>query len=205
MGSNAPARCGGISGTLAGSLADRAVYRAAQGLRAACTLFIILPMAPGRESLRACGRPRTRRGDTDPFLTSHMGNGRRFKRAMKANLFRGGLGGGVKMSEVLLDFADPLLRGFSLPEDRETFVAALKIASVLWNEAVRPGKHGANELYATLNDAVGAPRDPDMEKIFDAMIARGRLLYGNLDRIITGVHVDVDGNGQCTVRVISAV
>jgi hypothetical protein len=31
------------------------------------------------------------------------------------------------------------------------------------------------------------------------------LLYPDLDRLITGVHVSVGGDGDCTVRVISAV
>ena len=56
-----------------------------------------------------------------------MGNSRRFKRAMRTGRFRGrvdgGGYGGIKMSEVLLDFAEPLVQGLSLPEDREAFVA----------------------------------------------------------------------------------
>ena len=52
---------------------------------------------------------------------------------------------------------------------------------------------------------MGGPRDPDMERLFDAVIARGRLLYPYLDRLITSVHVSVGDDGECTVRVISAV
>jgi hypothetical protein len=113
--------------------------------------------------------------------------------------------GGIKMSEVLLDFAEPLVGGLSLPEDREAFVAALKIASLLWNESVRPGEAGSRELCARLNDAMGGPRDPGMEKLFEAVIARGRLLYPHLDRIIASVDVTVDDDGECTVRVFSAM
>lgn len=134
-----------------------------------------------------------------------MGNSRRLKRAMRASHSRGSMGGGVKMSEVLLDFAEPLVRGLSLPEDRKAFAAALKVAGLLWNEAVSPGPGGSKELYSKLSDAMAGPRDPGMEKLFDAVIARGRLLYPHLDRIITSVHVSVGGDGDCTVRVISAV
>jgi hypothetical protein len=109
------------------------------------------------------------------------------------------------MSEVLLEFAEPLVGGLSLPDDREAFVAALKMAGLLWNEAVCPGEGGSEELYATLSDAMGGPRDPGMEKLFDAVIARGRLLYPDLDRLITSVHVSVGADGNCTVRVMSAV
>ncbi|WP_420125963.1 hypothetical protein [Longimicrobium sp.] len=138
-----------------------------------------------------------------------MGNSRRLKRAMKGSRSRGHMDGsgygGIKMSEVLLDFAEPMLRDFSLPEDRELFVATVKIAGLLWNEAVRPRKGGTAELYAKLYQAAGGTRDPDMEKLCDAVIARGRLLYPHLDRLITGVHVTVEGDGECTVRVISSV
>lgn len=138
-----------------------------------------------------------------------MGNSRRFKRAMKDSRSRGRMDGGgyggIKMSEVLMDFAEPLVRGLSLPEDREEFVAALKIAGVLWNEAVLPSPGGSEELYARLNAATGGPRDPGMERLFDTVIARGRLLYPDLDRLITGVQVEVEGDGNCTLRVISAV
>jgi hypothetical protein len=138
-----------------------------------------------------------------------MGNSRRFKRAMKGSRSRGqgdgGGYGGIKMSEVLLEFAEPLVDGLSLPEDREAFVAALKVAGLLWNEAVAPNPAGSTVLYDRLYDVIGGPRDPGMEKLFDAVIARGRLLYPHLDRLITGVHVDIGGDGECTVRVISAV
>lgn len=138
-----------------------------------------------------------------------MGNSRRLKRAMKGSRSRGrmesGGYGGIKMSEVLLDFAEPLVSGLSLPEDRDAFVAALKVAGLLWNEAVSPSPGGSKELYERLYDAIGGPRDPGMEKLFDAVIARGRLLYPDLDRLVTSVHVSVGGDGACTVRVISAV
>jgi hypothetical protein len=137
-----------------------------------------------------------------------MGNSRRLKRAMKAKRTRertGGGYGGVKMSEVLLEFAEPLVDHLSLPEDREAFVAALKIAGLLWNEAVCPRPGGRTELYTLLNTAIGAPRDPVMEDVFDAMIARGRLLYPGLDRLVTAVDAGVEDDGRCTVRVMSAV
>jgi hypothetical protein len=136
-----------------------------------------------------------------------MGNSRRLKRAMKANRFReadGGGYGGVKMSEVLLEFAEPLVRGLSLPEDRKAVVAALKIAGALWNEAARPLPGGRTQLYARLSDAVGGTRDADMDRLFDLMIARGRRLYPHLDRLVTAVDVEVEDDGRCIVRVLSA-
>ncbi len=56
-----------------------------------------------------------------------------------------------------------------------------------------------------LDDATGGFPGPEMEKLFDAVIARRRLLYPDLDRMITGVHVSMDGDGRCTIKVSSAV
>jgi hypothetical protein len=138
-----------------------------------------------------------------------MGNSRRLKRVLRANRFRGSPGaggyGGVKMSEVLLEFAEPLVRGLSLPEDRKAFVAALKIAGLLWNEGVVPSRDGRKQLYARLIDVMVTPPDSGMERLFDTVIARGRRLYPELDRLITGVHVEIGDEGDCTVRVVSAV
>lgn len=137
-----------------------------------------------------------------------MGNSRRIKRAMKASRSRETRDrgyGGIKMSEVLMDFAEPLVGGLSLPEDRDAFVAALKVAGLLWNEAVCAREGGSKALYDGLDEAMGSPPDAAMEKLFDAVIARGRLLYPDLDRVITSVHVSVDNDGHCTVRVISAM
>lgn len=126
---------------------------------------------------------------------------------MEANRFAGHVDGygGVKMSKVLLDFAEPLVDDLSLPDDHDAFEAALKIAGLLWNEAARPREGGSRELYARLNAAMGGPRDPGLERLFDWMITRGRLLYPHLDRIITDVHVEVQNDGRGIVRVASAV
>ena len=104
-----------------------------------------------------------------------------------------------------MEFAEPLVRELSLPEDRNAFVAALKIAGVLWNEGVSPSPGGRKKLYTGLYEAMGAPSDREMDRLFDTVIARGRRLYPDLDRLITGVQVEVEADGRGTVRVISAV
>lgn len=129
-----------------------------------------------------------------------MGYKRRMQRAkQKQGRFRGyGL---VKMSEVLLDFAEPLTR--SVPEeDVPAFRAALNIAALLWNEAVRPSPGGTRELYARLRH-VADDVPADLEVVFDAIIARGRALYPGLDRTILQVKVEVDDDGCFHVNVVS--
>lgn len=136
-----------------------------------------------------------------------MGSSRRWKRAKK--LGRGGgvaaqdWRGGVKMSDVLWVFADPLVRDLELPEDHLAFEAALKISALLWNEGLLPRERRSTELYAELAAMVGGPRDPALEAIFDAMIERGRALYPGVDRFIQSVDLVVDDEGNCRLDVSS--
>lgn len=140
-----------------------------------------------------------------------MGTSRQWKRAKKSlrphrrttAVVVNGARGGVKMSEVLVDFAEPLLHGFTLPEERRAFEAALKISALLWNAMVDPPEGGYRRLYAELGELVGSPPGPEIEKIFDAMIARGRALYPGLDRMIAGVEVAVASDGRVNVNVMS--
>lgn len=136
-----------------------------------------------------------------------MGSSRRWKRAR-----RHGTGGGAgpftgrsaKMSEVLLDFAEPLLEEFSLPEDRVAFETALKLSAILWNVSVNPPEGGVKAVYAKLEAGMGSPPDPAMEQVFDEMIARGRARYPHVRRMIMQVDVDIDDRGTCRVNVASA-
>jgi hypothetical protein len=140
-----------------------------------------------------------------------MGTSRQWRRAQQSRRKHGltravaedEARGGMKMSEVLVDFAEPLLLGLTLPEDRKAFRGALKVAAVLWNAAIHPPEGGYRRLYARLGETVGSAPNPELEKIFDAMIARGRALYPDRDRMITGVDVIVESDGRCSVSVAS--
>lgn len=140
-----------------------------------------------------------------------MGSSRRWKRAKKSVRPQGGSGGGavrderdgVSMSDLLVDFAEPLLRGFTLPEDRMAFEAALKISSLLWNEGLLPRERRSKALYAELAGMLGAKEDPEVEPFFDSMIRRGRSRYPGVDRFIPGVRMEVDEEGNHRVDVSS--
>ena len=109
----------------------------------------------------------------------------------------------MKMSEILVDFAEPLLRELTLPKDRLAFEAALKISALLWNAAIDPHEGGHRRLYARLGEMVGSAPGPELEEIFDAMIVRGRALYPGLERMIARVEVAVASDGRCHVNVAS--
>jgi|GEM_PF-2845029 len=140
-----------------------------------------------------------------------MGTSRQWKRARKSRrthertgpVAANGERGAVKMSEILLDFAEPLLLPLTLPKDRLAFEAAVKISALLWNAAIDPPEGGHRQLYARLGEMVGSAPGPELEEVFDAMIARGRALYPGLDRMIARVDVVVQSDGRCNVTVAS--
>lgn len=108
------------------------------------------------------------------------------------------------MSDVLVDFAEPLLVGLTLPEDRLAFEGALKISLLLWNEGILPRERRSQKLYAELADLLRTPEDPELDSFFDSMIARGRLQYPGVDRFILDVRMVVDDEGNHRVDVSSA-
>ena len=129
-----------------------------------------------------------------------MGSSRKWKRAK-----RHGTGEiELKMSEVLLDFAEPMLAGLTLPEDRAPFETAIKMASVLWNAAVSPPEGGLARVYAMFEREMGEPIDEEVKAMFDRVVRRGRARYPHVRRIIVQAKVDVDDEGTCRVRVASS-
>jgi hypothetical protein len=92
-----------------------------------------------------------------------------------------------KMSEVLEDFAEPLLREAKTPEDTKK---ALLIAMVAWN-------------YSLLDDAArqdpNAPHaammaDPIVRDMFNSLAARKQALYPNNRRIILDFQLIPNGS-----------
>lgn len=131
-----------------------------------------------------------------------MGSSRRWKRAKQ--LARGGIGE-FKMSEVLMDFAEPLLAEFQLPRDRTAFLAGVQTAVLLWNAMVDPPAEGhRTTTYAVLEKALGRELPREAEDQFDRMIARGRAKYSHVRLIIVDADVDVKDDGRITVRVVSS-
>jgi hypothetical protein len=130
-----------------------------------------------------------------------MGSSRRWKRAKR--LVRGGIGE-LKMSEVLLDFAEPLLSEFQLPRDRQAFLSAVQTAVLLWNAMIDPPAEGHRATtYATLAKAIGREIPPEVEDQFDRMIARGRAKFAHVRLMIVDADVDIEDDGRITVRVLS--
>ena len=113
--------------------------------------------------------------------------------------------GGTKMSEVLLDFAAPLL---SDDMGRVAYEDALNIAAVAWNAAVMPPDEREKLLAETVSVALHrAPPLPDgrafLEHLIDMLIQRKQEHFGHIRRFIMDLEIS-DRPGGCNVMVLSS-
>ncbi len=104
----------------------------------------------------------------------------------KNSTFVGTPKGLPKMSEVLIEFIDPVI------EDSETYderLTLLKIAVMAWNMSLLP-ENARQEMIEEFVTDLQDPLDPDeifvtaMQNIFEMLIERKLALYANDERII---------------------
>lgn len=113
-----------------------------------------------------------------------------------------------KMSEVLVDVSEPLLRGLDAAADPANYHAALLLGAALWN-ASAPGSPlgGAAaklKVLAEIRKRSPAADAPEIERRCDEVMERARDLYPDEVRIIVNVQVDAGSDGRCHINVASA-
>jgi hypothetical protein len=111
--------------------------------------------------------------------------------------------GEPKMSEVLVDIAQPLLRNLPDEDDREGYTGALNTAAALWNARLLPGVAGSAQALAELKKVFGEPVPSEFDALFREVLDRAELLYPGLDRVISRVEVVPNAGGGFTVTVAS--
>ena len=106
---------------------------------------------------------------------------------------------GNKLSDVIVDFAKPLLTKALVPNQEEK---AISIAILVWNMCIVPDKMMA-ELRAKLHESIGKGDKQaidDMNEVVDFLVKRKNLLYGddkrfilsyNITNIKKGIHLEV--------------
>lgn len=110
-----------------------------------------------------------------------------------------------KMSEVLLDVAEPMLEDPDLPDDPDTFKATLNLVAALWN-ASRPGvpdggKAEKQKILDRMRDFALAPVPPEVERQCDEVMDRARSRYPDEDQLIVGVQVTVGSDDRYYINV----
>ncbi len=116
---------------------------------------------------------------TAPQLLEGLANMERFPREMVFVEPKGE----ERMSEILLDFAEPLL---GMCESFQDYRVAVDIAALAWNVAVLPRDEGRrlfDEAIKSLPDGDGKTRRFMMVGV-QTLVERKRRLYGHIDRFI---------------------
>ena len=114
--------------------------------------------------------------------------------------------GGVKMSEVLVEFAEPLLAdapGF------QAYHNAIQLAAIAWNIALLPPERRREFLAETVQDAFGKGLRARMERrlletLLDQLVARKERRFAHIRRFILDVKVS-DEPEEYNVSVLSTV
>lgn len=107
--------------------------------------------------------------------------------------------GAPKMSDTLLDFAQPLLRMAGRPLDAQGLEGVLSIASAIWNAYLL-----GDRAEGALDDLRGTMASSGIETAFadellDLMLERRRELHGEDRRLIGGFAVVKAPNGKLQV------
>jgi len=112
-----------------------------------------------------------------------------------------------KMSEVLVDVAEPLLRGMDPAADPSNYEAALLLGAALWNASVPGSPLGSaaekEKLLTELRKRSPAADAPEVEHLCDQVMKRARSLYPHEERIIRGVHLSWESDRRCHINVAS--
>jgi len=93
-----------------------------------------------------------------------------------------------KMSEVLLEFAKPMLNEFDEPY---AFEAIISFAALCWNVAFFPGRKQQKQLRSVVNELAKAdpPMRFELEDWAKALLSRKQTCFANDRRMILGFDV----------------
>lgn len=104
-----------------------------------------------------------------------------------------------KISETLLDFAEPLLESLGKRPSPDIVESTLKVAWAVWNAVVMEQTTGEGSILVALRHQVGG--DPMTRSIFEELIERKRSTPGfAADHRIMGELKMVKRNGEWSLR-----
>lgn len=106
----------------------------------------------------------------------------------------------LKMSEIIIHYASPLLESTEPGKDRER---ALIVAITLWNLAMVPESKRQEIIDTTFSKIYGKDYPPDFDQVLAYFIERKQLLYPDINQVILdydyvqtpeGYHLNVVSN-----------
>jgi hypothetical protein len=102
-----------------------------------------------------------------------------------------------KMSETILEFAEPLTSQMPDPPRRKDMESAMLLAQVAWNLPLFQ-QHGVDAELAAQWEALAQGLPPVVDDVMAVMMERRRTVYGHDPRIAT-VEVRDKGEGEISV------
>lgn len=111
--------------------------------------------------------------------------------------------GMLKMSDILLHVAEPLLHDLEMPEQEELFRRALSLGARLWNASRGSTEEEREERLRRVLDVVGNRVEPEVEALLRKTFRRARLLHPRDPRLIAETDVYVDDNGRFHVTALA--
>ena len=116
-------------------------------------------------------------------------------------------GAAKKMSQILLDIAEPLVETMSLPADFAPYRISLNVACAVWNASRLPAADGRREaldlIVNTLVDQMGCPQE-EAQRVTGEVYLLARQRYAEERRLIESVHVEMVGEDRVRIDVKSA-
>lgn len=109
-----------------------------------------------------------------------------------------------KMSEVLLDFAQPLLEALPPDADAVQWKLRLQFAALIWNQIVVQEGHTDEDVIPELARSSGMP-EQGLRAIEQLLIQRKRTLYPHDDRLIVDVETQDMEDGRVHVMAASLI
>lgn len=113
--------------------------------------------------------------------------------------------GMVKLSDILLHVAHPLLRDLKMPEQVELFRRALALGALLWNASRAATEEEREEWLREVLDLPGEPLEPEVEALLRQTFRRARRLHPRDPRLIAETDVRMDENGGFVVSALTFV
>lgn len=112
-----------------------------------------------------------------------------------------------KMSEVLIDFAQPLVEALPPDADAQMWKLRLQFAALVWNQIVAQERHidqAPEDAIPALARSSGIP-ERELRTIEQLLIQRKRTLYPHEDRLIADVEIQAMEGGGVYVMAASLI
>lgn len=107
------------------------------------------------------------------------------------------------MSEVLVDIAEPMVEGLTLPREEGAYRTGLMLAAAIWNASRLKNERERAKALAEVKETGATPMPEELRTLCESVYERARRYGSGHRKSILDVDV-VCGANECRVNVVSA-